>query len=285
MMNNFSKTFSKTLLSIAIAAVSVTAIAAPKSDDLKTLNRARKLYEKNELDKAISEYDKISKSSDYWVESIEEKAWAQTKQKDYEKAIGTLKSIFNPVFAPYIGPETYVLSAFIELKMCDYKEAFDKIALYKKEMLPRVEALESIINNSNPEFVNNWVQKLSTGQITSAEQLGQDITKLPRFIQKEAGRMTATKMKALAKKDLEEISKNLKKMKIIEVEVAQRSFTYEKTKQAKLKFDKRKSADILVFPDEQDGEVWLDEIGKYEVKANKCQDQAVKPTHADGGKS
>lgn len=260
------------LVGLAIAGTSLNfANAASQSDDLRILNQARKLYEKNQLDKAIETYKKIPKSSDYWVESIEETAWAYARKKDYEKAIATLKSIFNPVFAPYIGPETYVLSAFVELKLCDYKGVHDRIQAFKSEMLPRVEALENIVAGKNSEFVNNWVQKIAAGEITNASQLGQDITKLPRFIQKDTRNMTLARVKELAKKDLEEISKNLKKMKILEIEATQRAYVYEKSeKTEKLKFNKRKSSDILVFPDEQDGEVWLDEIGKYEVKAAKC---------------
>lgn len=260
------------LVGLAIAGTSLSfAEANDKSQDLIIMNKARKLYEKNELDKAIEEYNKVSKESDYWVESVEEKAWAYTRKNDYASAIGALKSIFNSVFAPYIGPETYVLSAFIDLKICDYKSAFDKIALFKAEMLPKVNALEEITENPNSQFVNSWVQKLSKGDIKTADQLGKDLIKLPRFIQRDTRKITNDRIKTLAQKDLEEISKNLKKMKIIEVEVAQRSFVYEKEKPEKLKFDKRKSADILVFPDEQDsGEIWLDEIGKYEVKTNKC---------------
>ncbi len=260
------------LVGIAIAGTSLQfANASAQSEDLKLLNQARKLYEKNQLDKAIEAYSKIPKASDYWAESIEETAWAHARKKDYEKAIATLKSVFNPVFAPYIGPETYVLSSFIELKLCDYKGAYDRIKTFKAEMLPRVEALENIVNDKNLEFVNSWVQKLSSGSIKTADQLGKDINKLPRFIQRDTKKMTLARMKELAKKDLEEISKNLKKMKIIEIEGTQRSYAYVKPdKTEKLKFDTRKSSDILVFPDEQDGEVWLDEIGKYEVKASKC---------------
>ena len=260
------------LIGLVIAGTSLNfANAASKSEDLTRLNSARKLYEKNELDKAIAEYEKISKDSDYWVESVEEKAQAYTRKQDYAAAIGALKSIFNSVFSPYIGPETYVLSAFVDLKICDYKSAFNKISLYKSAMLPKVEALESLAQNPNSEFANTWVQKLAKGDITKAEQLGKDLVKLPRYIQRDTRKITNKRLSSLAKADLEEISKNLKKMKIIEVEVAQRSFVYEKEKPEKLKFDKRKSADILVFPDEQDsGEVWLDEIGKYEVKTNKC---------------
>jgi hypothetical protein len=260
------------LLGLAIVSTSLNfANASSKSEDLVNLNTARKLYEKNELDKAITFYDKVSKASDFWIEAVEEKAWAYTREKNYEKAIGTLKSVLNPVFLPAIGPETYVLSAFIDLKICDYKSAFDKISLFKSQMVPRVNSLEAIVANPNSEFVNGWVQKLASGKVTTADQLGNDIAKLPRFVERDTQHMTNSRMKMLAAKDLAEISKNLKKFKIIEVEVAQRSFVYEKTASQKLKFDKRKSADILVFPDEQNsGEVWLDEIGKYEVKTNKC---------------
>lgn len=260
--------------------------ASKKSEDLINLNTARKYYAKDDLDKAITYYNKVSKSSDYWVESIEEKAWAYTRKNDYNSAIATLKSIFNPVFAPYIGPETYVLSAFIDLKICDYKSAFDKIALFKAEMLPRVDALESIVNDSNSQFVNSWVQKFSKGDIVQSSQLGKDLVKLPRYIQRDTRKITNSRMKSLAQADLDEISKDLKKMKIIEIEVAQRSFVYEKPKDKKLKFDKRKSSDTLIFPDEQDsGEVWLDEIGKYEVKTNKCPTNSNNDPKVAGGKS
>jgi ABC-type proline/glycine betaine transport system ATPase subunit len=192
------------------------------------------------------------------------------------------------VFAPYLGPETYVLSAFIDLKICDYKSAFDKIALFKAEMLPRVDALESIVNNPNSEFVNSWVQKFAKGDIVQSSQLGKDLVKLPRYIQRETRKITNSRMKSLAKADLKEISKDLKKMKIIEIEVAQRSFAYEKPPQKELQFDKRKSSDVLIFPDEQDsGEVWLDEIGKYEVKTNKCPTNSKNDAKVarSGGKS
>lgn len=276
------------LLGLAIISGSVNVAEAKasktsQSEDLKNLNKARKLYAKNKLSDALEYYEKVSKSSDYWVESVEEKAWTYTRQKNYDKAIAALKSIFNPVFAPFIGPETYVLSAYIDLKICDYKGAFDKIALFKAEMLPRVDALESIVNNPNSDFVNSWVKRLSNDKpnekITSSEQLGKDLTKLPRYIQKETRKITNKRMKQLAQADLKEIKKSLNKLKIIEVEVAQRSFVYEKEEEtADLKFDKRKASDILIFPDEQgSGEVWLDEIGKYEVRTNKC--------NPNGGKS
>lgn len=268
-------------------AVGSTAFAASqKSEDLKVLNLARHAYEKNDLDKAISLYNQVPKSSDYWVDAQEEKAWAFTRKQDYNNAIGTLKSILNPVFAPYAGPEAYVLSAFIDLKICDYKSAFDKIKLFKEQMLPRVDALESITSNPNSEFVNDWIQKLAKGDITTSEQLGKDITKLPRYIQRDTHKITNSRMKSLAQADLNEISRDLKKMKIIEIEVAQRSFAYTKEAPQKLKFDKRKSADIMIFPDEQgSGEVWLDEIGKYEVKTNKCPTLDNNKKVAVGGKS
>lgn len=272
------------LLGLAIISGSSTVAEAKaskkavQSEDLKNLNKARKLYGQNKLVDAIEHYEKVSKTSDYWVESVEEKAWAYTRQKDYNKALAALKSIFNPVFAPFIGPETYVLSAYLDLRICNYKGAFDKIALFKAEMLPRVEALEDIVNNPKSEFATHWVNRFAKEQITSSEQLGKDLTKLPRYIQKETRKITHNRLKQMAQADLKEIKKNLNKLKIIEVEVAQRSFVYEKPeKTAKLKFDKRRASDILIFPDEQgSGEVWLDEIGKYEVRTTRCNSSGDK---------
>ena len=60
-------------------------------------------------------------------------------------------------------------------------------------------------------------------------------------------------------------------MKVIEVEVMQRVFGSDNLKQAKkdLRFEKYDRRSQVSFPVDDD-DVWVDEVGNYEVKAQQC---------------
>ncbi len=112
--------------------------------------------------------------------------------------------------------------------------------------------------------------------------LGPQADKYPRYFYRDkeldslvkqgAREKAQDRLKVLAKQDLAEIEMNLKKMKIIDVELIQNVLTLDKDASAKgknLKFsgiDKNKN---LTFP-VSDEEVWVDEVGHFEVKAEDC---------------
>ncbi len=254
------------------ALLSVVAVSSAHADEnLSLLQSARKLYGQGKLEQAIEKYNSVSKESDFWVDAAEEKAWAHTKNRQYGKALAELKSVTSPVFIRYASSEAIMLSAFVDLKICNYRGVAEKIPLFKQTMLPRVEALEELVKNSNSEFVKNWIQKSKDKKLNYAD-LGPDVIKLPRLFHRHKN-MTPKKMKSLAQEELKEISKNLKKMKIIEVELIHRTQISDvKLAQDKdLKFDKKDSKDLLIFPvKEGSQEIWLDEIGKFEVETTQC---------------
>src|SRR5690606_6659067 len=128
------------------------AVASQKDVNISTMNKARELFAKGKLIESIEEYNKVSRSSDFWIDSLEEKAWAYVRLNDFGKALAELKSIVNPMFISFVSPEAVMLSAFIDLKTCNYKGVFEKINIYKKEMLPRVEALENIVSGSDTSY-------------------------------------------------------------------------------------------------------------------------------------
>jgi DUF4097 and DUF4098 domain-containing protein YvlB len=174
------------LLSI-VAATSVLA-----DENLSLLQEARKLYGQGKLEQAVEKYDKVSKESDFWVDAAEEKAWAHTKNKKYGKALAELKSVTSPVFIRYASSEAIMLSAFIDLKICNYRGVAEKIPLFKKTMLPRVEALEEIVNNPKSEFIKNWIQKAQDKKLNYTD-LGTDVNKLPRLFHRYKNMNSKTK--------------------------------------------------------------------------------------------
>ncbi len=267
-------------LLLLVSFLSLNAQAANNSD-ISTMNKARALYEKNKLELAIDLYSKVKSDSDFWLESLEEKAWAKTRLGKHEEALADLKSIASPVWSAQVGPETYMLSTFVSLKICAYKDVLKKISTFKKIILPRVDALEKI--QEEPLNETHWsvLNKLKDANLTMIS-LGKLTDQFPRYFFRDkelissvkAGQMSQaqSRLRQLAAIDLEEIKTNLKKMKVIEVELIQNVMTLDentKTKKEKLKFEKVDANKSITFPISNE-EVWLDEVGHYQVKAQKC---------------
>ncbi len=249
--------------------------------NLLYLTLGRLQYQKNNLPQAVEAYNKVEKESDYWIDALEEKAWAYTRSQDYNKALAELKSILNPIFINLASPEAVMLAAFVDLKICNYKGVAEKIPLFKKLMLPKVEGLEALVKNPKSELAMRYISKMKEKELTSAD-VGADVIKLPRYFYRDTQLIkNPSLMKKLAQNDLDIISKNLKKMKIIEIELIQRTQTSDvKLAEDKdLKFDNTKSKDALIFPVESNSnEIWLDEIGKFDVQTTQC------PTSVKSGK-
>jgi hypothetical protein len=257
-----------------------TAMAAPTSD-LATMEKARALYAKGDLAKAVETYNQITPSSDFWLDSIEERAWAATRQGDFEKALADLQSITSAVWTSQVGPETYMLSTFVSLKICAYKDVVKKIGLFKKRMLPRVDALQAMVDQPLPAAFWEMSSALKEGKINMVS-LGNGAEKYPRYFYRDQQLISAlasnqnakaeARMKQLAQADLSEIETNLKKMKVIEVELIQKVLMADDLKKSKSKNLQFTSVDRnkqLVFP-VSDDEVWVDEVGHYQVKAENC---------------
>ncbi|OYZ23095.1 MAG: hypothetical protein B7Y39_06290 [Bdellovibrio sp. 28-41-41] len=276
------KTVAKLLLTLSVLASFVAgSVAFAAGSDKDKMNKARELYAKGKLNEAVEIYSKIPPSSDFWLEALEERAWAHTRQGKFEESLADLQSITSPVWAPQVGPETYLLSTFVSLKICAYKDVTKKIEIFKKRMLPRVDALQTMIDQPISEETWTTLSKMKKSDLNMSS-LGQQAEKYPRYfyrdlqltsLVKQGSRDKAqARLKVLAKQDLAEIETNLKKMKIIDVELIQNVLTMDKdqaAKNKKLKFsgiDKNKS---MTFP-VSDEEVWVDEVGHFEVKTDNC---------------
>jgi hypothetical protein len=256
--------------------------------DKMILNTARSLYAKAHYSEAIQNYTLIPPSSDFWLEALEEKAWAFTSLKDYEKALAELHSITTPIWAPQVGPETYMLSAFVSLKICAYKDVLKKIDHFKKVMIPRVDSLQALINKPPSEDLWNLIYQIKKPSLNLIG-LGKQAEKLPRYFFRDKALISfilqnkkpesLKRLRQLAQNDLDEIELNLKKMKIIDIQVMQKILTQDKnslitsqnSESQKLQFSKVDRNNTVTFPVSGDNdEVWLDEVGKFQVRTNLC---------------
>ena len=270
-------------IAVLIALISISA----KASDLDVMETARKNFSKGNFARAIELYSTIPASSDFWLDAIEERAWSYTRQGQFENALADLHSVTSTVWSSQVGPETYMLSTFVSLKICAYKDVVTKMNIFKKRMLPRVDALENLIAKPIPAQFFNLTDALNKNQITMSS-LGQSAENYPRYfyrdrelvaaLKKNNLKLASVRIKQLAKQDLQEIERNLKKMKIIEVELIQKVLLADKLQKnssADLKFSSTDRNKTMVFP-VTDEEVWVDEVGHFQVKADQCQSLARK---------
>lgn len=248
--------------------------------DKQLMNEARKNFAQGDMKKAIQLYSQVPAGSDFWLESIEERAWSWTRLNEYENALADLQSITSPVWSTQIGPEAYMLSSFVSLKMCDYKEVLNKINLFKKRMLFRVDSLEKLQQQPLTKDFMKLIPEITQAKLNLV-QLGNKAEIYPRYffrdqkliqsLKNQKFSLAEARLKEMAQADLAEIQQNLKKMKIIEVEMMQAVLMNEKLEKdtGDLKFSSVDRKQKMIFP-VTDDEVWLDEVGQFQVRAEKC---------------
>jgi hypothetical protein len=250
--------------------------------DRLVMTKARLLFQDGDMAKALETYQQVPSASDYWLESLEEKAWAQLRLGEHGKALASLNTLKAPLFAPLVGPEPYFLTGLIHLRICDYPKVFDALKDFKERFRPRLVAIQELAKTGTSVAARAAVAKLASAPLewkTIASEAGQ----LPRLFHRDevlasrvkamqAGKATSedvmARIQQLASRDLNEISGILQKMQILEAEVIQRIYIAEKPSRANRTTKIARNADTLVFPDTN--EYWMDELDKYHVNVSGC---------------
>lgn len=274
-------------------------------EDILEMNIGRLYFQLGRLDEAIESFDKVKKSSDFWLEAQEEKAHAFGRQREFNKVISTLMTVEAPMFDGQVGPEPYFVSALTSYKICDYTAIFKVSDLYKKRFKPRVHALVELADNGTSDHLQAAITHLEAGDL-SIQSVGGDAKFLPRnfwhdetiknnllkakqsakssagsgegaSVQVQANRsLISSRVVALARQELKEIQDVTQKLNILEADVIQRIHAFEKSNkdrpvQGELASS---SSDTLVFP--QTDETWVDELDSYQAQIKGCPERAAK---------
>lgn len=272
--------------------------------DLIVMTVARLYYQINQLEKSIQHYNMITKASDYWIESVEERAWAYFRKGDYDHVQSDMKTIMNPIFANQVGPEPFFLDGFAKLKVCDYVGIFKTIKDFKSMFKDRITVMDSLAKTGSNESVQPAVAKLADGTSTF-QDMGSVAAKMPRFfyrdwqlsrlamrkaiferenqpgansafaarlatLSQDAAGKVKSRVKTLASIEMDEARKILNKFHILEAEVIQRMHIQDKKSDKDIEHQTI-AGDELEFPVSGD-EVWADELDKYQVLSRGCPD-------------
>lgn len=274
------------------------------------MEKARKLFAKGNYEEARSLYNDISKSSSYWLEAVEERAWTYFRENDYDAALAQAKTLLAPQFATYVGAEAYLVQSLTALKTCNYKTVFETNKTFKEKQKPRLEEIQKLSDSGTNESLTNVLAKVDSFPMVFSE-LGDNVKHLPQLFykdlelqkqmmryklsekalailaKKESGDFLSvseslektrssslekikTRMKKLATNETDDNVKVVQKLNLVEVEAIQRLH-------ADLGMDKKLfvKSDYKKTTSDQlvfldDGRPWIDELDKYEVRAKSC---------------
>lgn len=274
--NNFS------FLTLMVFSCSSFAIV---SKEKSLMDQARTSYQNGNLDAALNTYQKIPQNSDYWVESLEERAWTHLRKGDNNQALSLITTLTSDLLAPQIGPEPYFLKGLIDYRLCNIKGIFQDFELFKKRYKDRgkeIEKLKSQNSNLGTKKALDVLKLKKTSLASlSADDFGPEIQYLPRLFYRDRTVKAAIgtgndqrvlqRLGQLAEDENKEIEMVLQKMHLLESQVVQQVFAYNKEmhnkKEAQFSIKDKNS---LVFPYKPNSDIWLDEIENFEAATTAC---------------
>ncbi len=284
------------------AKTSATKTSAQPTDK-QVLRDARLAFEKKDYRRSINLYSKIPATSDYWSESLEERAWALVHVKEHDQALSLVKTLTAPPVKYEIGGEPYLLSGIVQLRLCNYDELFRVMKRFKADIQPRYDALQVLAKTGNSPAAEKFLSRSFDAGDVTRQTAGEDLANLPRMIYRDkklrssfqasmkpgSDKHMATvraRLKALAERDVKDIGEVLRKFHLMEVEAVSRMYSKVHLADAKTPSTAvKRDANTLVFPDDTE-DVWLDELDNYHVEANGCPGapSATSAGAQDGGK-
>tara|TARA_B100000749_G_scaffold280223_1_gene275439 strand:+ start:142713 stop:143690 length:978 start_codon:yes stop_codon:yes gene_type:complete len=259
--------------------------------DQVSMQIARVYYDRGDLKNSIKYYNRVPKSSDLWLESIEEKAWAYLRAGDFSKSMEQTMTLLAPVFDQHVNSEVYYLSAVNRYFVCDYEGVFKTIAQFKERYRDRIRDLELLASTGQNPALGKLLHLAKTRKVdfeSSAPfamslpfyhfrdvKLSILYKKLEQYkndsVQSEriANRIS-TRLKKLAQIELNKIKKNIDKLLIVEAEIIQRVYEQNNKPTAPVKkLAKVDGTDYLSFP-VTDSEIWVDELNSFEASTSSC---------------
>ncbi len=137
---------------------------------------ARMKFQEKKFNEAIVVYKQIPSTSKFWIESLEERAWAELHIGDFEEAIALYNTMSAEVLSEVVGAEAYLIGAIAELRICNYKGVFDDLKLFKERFKPRIQGLSqgaaSKKKSAELADIQKVIKKMHIIEIEAIQRMG-----------------------------------------------------------------------------------------------------------------
>jgi|GEM_PF-1678953 len=249
------------------------------------LTHGRLLYQAGNFAGAVQAYSKVPRDSDFWLASVEERAWAKIQSGDVNQAIADSKTLMSPLFEDIAGPESYFVSSYVAHRTCDFKNVFEISDKFKKNNKLRIVHLEKMSKMQKTRGIADFIGALREKGLKKALS-SQVISFFPdhfykdKKIQRLAKKASSIgfneiafrkRLAELAKLELKHYKDVIAKLLLIEGDVIQRLFLDKSLagNRSQVGSGIQSGKYDLKFPyDERD--VWIDEIDNLKVSAKNC---------------
>lgn len=115
-------------------------------EEVCLINAARNSFTRGEYSQALTNYEKIPKTSYKWPYVILEKAWVHYQLKDYNRALGLLSTYKSPLLDTYFFPEAEYLTALAYFRLCLYDDSLVVLNQYYQAYRPRFTQLHNVLS-------------------------------------------------------------------------------------------------------------------------------------------
>ncbi len=159
-------------------------------NDELNLHRARILFNFKKYKKSLEHYNLISKNSNQWLNSVEERAWAKIYLGQMNEAIADSHTLMSPLFRDVVSPEAYHLSAFTAHQVCDFTRVFKVIEDFKKISVTKIKEIEKQITLKN-DLKKSWELKHYSNVISQLHLIEADTIQRLYLDKKLAGERSA----------------------------------------------------------------------------------------------
>ncbi|MGB5545544.1 MAG: hypothetical protein WBM74_03155 [Polyangiales bacterium] len=116
------------------------------------------------LGQSVESWTKIDQSSEYWLDSLFESAWAFFLADEYSRALGNVHTLYSPYFEEGFYPEALVLKAVTFFVNCQVDNAEATVAKFHDRYDPVKKELDSVLakNQDNADFFE-FLRKVQSG--------------------------------------------------------------------------------------------------------------------------
>ncbi len=152
-----------------------------KNDRLRELaffSLARIHYQFEQFRYAIFYYDRVSRDSEAWLESLFESSWAHFRLGEYQKALGNLVTLQSPFFQDEYYPEAAILKAITFYENCRYPEARAFLGEFEQSYGGVLAELKRLIGEGSSGEAATGGAKGAKVEVRSAESLFDELTQL-----------------------------------------------------------------------------------------------------------
>lgn len=152
-----------------------------KLREMAFFSLARIHYQFEQFRYAIFYYNRVSRDSEQWLESLFESSWAHFRLAEYEKALGNLVTLQSPFFQDEYYPEAAILKAVTFYENCRYPEAKAFLGEFEQSYGGVLEELRRLIGDG-PAKVASADKTIPVVEQKNATQLFDELTELEKKV-------------------------------------------------------------------------------------------------------